>query len=347
VLDSESRRVVREMFPQLPTPFQEINGALLADGVRWAGVAVNFPSELKVALNVETTKPEAATTLEQAVGKAMLLAKALLTKESIDGPPVHQARAKGLLPLLSLVAPKVDGTKLSITFGDDKEEMAFLRDFVPAMTQKMREGEYQRQRMNSFKMLGLAMHNYLAQKNTFPPYASFNANERPLLSWRVHLLPFLEQSALYQQFHLDEPWDSEHNRKLIDQMPAIFADPDPAVRAAVGDKGRTTFVVPTGEGLMFGGNEGMKLSGVTDGTSSTIFTVEVAPEQAVVWTQPGDWKVDLDNPLQGLERKDRDYFIAGLSDGSVRTMRTDNSPEVMRKLLTPAGGEVIDHNEIK
>jgi len=211
----------------------------------------------------------------------------------------------------------------------------------------MREGEYQRQRMNSFKMLGLAMHNYLAQKNTFPPYANFDADGRPLLSWRVHLLPYLEQSALYQQFHLDEPWDSEHNRKLIDQMPAIFADPDPAVRAAVGDKGRTTFVVPTGEGLLFGGNEGLKLSEVTDGTSSTILTVEVAPEQAVVWTQPADWKVNLDKPLQGLERKDRDYFTVSSSDGSVRTMRTDNSPEIIRSLLTPAGGEVVDFNDLK
>lgn len=347
VLDSESRRVVREMFPQLPAPFQEINGSLVADGVRWAGVAVNFPPELKVTLNVETTQPEAATTLEQTVGKAMLLAKALLTKESIDGPPVHQARAKGLLPLLSLVAPKVDGSQLSITFGDDEEEVAFLRNFVPAMTQQLRDESYRRSRMNNFKQIALGMLNYENARKSLPAFASYDAEGRPLLSWRVYVLPYLEQQALFNQFHLDEPWDSEHNRKLIDQMPDVFADPDPAIRAAVGDKGRTTFVVPTGEGLIFGKKEGAKFKEMIDGTSNTILAIEVVPERAVVWTKPDDWEVDMAKPLAGVARKDRSGFIAARVDGSVTFISNDNSSEVMRKLLTPAGEEVIERNEVK
>lgn len=346
VLDDESRRVVREMFPQLPAPFQEINGALVADGVRWAGVAVNFPPELKVALNVETTKPETATSLEQTVGKAMLLAKALLTKESVDGPPMHRQRAKGLLPLLPLVAPTVDGTQLSITFGDDEEEVAFLRDLVPAMTRQMRDEAYRSSRMNNFKQIGLGMHNHESARGRFPA-SSYDANGKPLLSWRVHILPYMEHAELWKQFKLDEPWDSEHNRQLIDQMPELFSDPDPAVRAAVGDKGRTTFVVPIGDNLIFGKKEGMKFKELTDGTSNTILTVEVVPERAVVWTKPDDWEVDMANPLAGVARKDRGSFTAGWADGHASSMSNDNSPEVMRKLLTPAGGEVIDQNEIK
>lgn len=347
VLDNESRRVVREMFPQLPAPFQEINGALVADGVRWSGVAVNFPPELKVALNVETTKPGAATALEQAVGKAMLLAKALLAKESIDGPPAHQARAKGLLPLLSLVAPKVDGSQLSITFGDDEAEVTFLRDFVPAMTQQMRDESYRRSRMNKFKQIALGMLNYENTRKTLPAFASYDTEGRPLLSWRVYVLPYLEQQALFNQFHLDEPWDSEHNRKLIDQMPDVFADPDPAIRAKIGDKGRTTFVVPTGEGLIFGKKEGAKFKAMIDGTSNTILAIEVVPERAVVWTKPADWEVDLANPLAGVARKDRSGFIAAWADGHASYMSNDNSSELMRKLLTPAGEEIIEQNEIK
>jgi len=338
-LDHESRRVVREMFPQLPAPFQEVNGALVADGVRWVGVAVNFPPELKVAVNVETTKPEAATTLEQTIGKAMLLAKALLMKESVDGPPVHQARAKGLLPLLSLVTPKVDGTRLSITFGDDDEEVAFLRDFVPAMTQQMKDATYRRSRMNKFKQIALGVLNHESARGRFPT-SSYDAQGRPLLSWRVHILPYMEQMALYKQFRLDEPWDSEHNRKLIDQMPDVFADPDPSVRAAIGDKGRTTFVAPLGEGLIFGTKEGTKFKELKDGSSNTILTVEVTPERAVVWTKPDDWEVDASNPLDGVKRSDREGFIAGWADGHVSFIPNDVEPEKFRGMLTIAGGEL-------
>lgn len=347
VLDSESRRVVREMFPQLPAPFQEINGSLVADGVRWAGVAVNFPPELKIAVNVETAKPDAATTLEQTIGKAMLLAKALLTKESIDGPPVHQARAKELLPLLSLVAPKVDGTRLSITFGDDEEEVAFLRNFVPAMTQQMRDESHRRSRMNNFKQLALGMLNYESAKGSYPAAANYDAKGKPLLSWRVHILPYMEQMDLYKQFHLDEPWDSEHNRKLIDQMPEFYADPDSTVRQAIGDAGRTTFVVPVGEGLMFGGAEGWKHKDIDDGTSNTILAVEVVPERAVVWTKPGDWQVDAKDPLAGVRRSDRDYFTTVYNDGHGEIHQNDIAADLFRALLTPAGGEVIDYSLIK
>ncbi len=339
VLDDDSRRVVREMFPQLPAPFQEINGALVADGVRWAGVAVNFPPELKVALNVETTKPEAATTLEQTIGKAMVIAKAILTEYSIDGPPAHQQRAKGLLPLLSLVAPQIKEAQLSITFGDDEQEIAFLRDFVPAMTQEMRDEAYRSSRMNNFKQICLALHNHESARKAFPAAASYGADGKPLLSWRVHILPYMEQMKLYNQFHLDEPWDSEHNRKLIDQMPEFYADPDPAVRAAIGDRGRTTFLTPRAEGTMFGGREGIKFSEMKDGSSNTIMAVEVVPERAVVWTKPDDWEVDLANPLDGVKRSDRDGFIAAWGDGHASFIPNDADADEFRGNLTYAGGE--------
>ena len=85
--DADSRRVVREMFPQLPAPFMEIDGKLLADGVRWAGAGVRLPPKFQLTITADAATPEIAKTLEQTVGKAMVVAKAVLTKESIDGPP--------------------------------------------------------------------------------------------------------------------------------------------------------------------------------------------------------------------------------------------------------------------
>ncbi|QDT71071.1 DUF1559 family PulG-like putative transporter [Lacipirellula limnantheis] len=337
--DAESRRVVREMFPQLPAPFMEINGKLLADGVRWAGAGVTLPPKFQLTITVDAASPEIARTLEQAIGNAMFVAKALLTKDAIEGPPAHQDRAKGLLPLLALVSPTVEGTGLSVTFGDDEEEVAFIRDFLPAMTQKMRDELYRKSRMNNFKQIALGLHNHESAKSTFPAGAIYDNSGKPLLSWRVQLLPYMEQMKLYNQFHLDEPWDSEHNRKLIDQMPEFYADPDPAVRAAIGDRGRTTFLAPRAEGTVFGGREGIKFGDLKDGSSQTIMVVEVVPQRAVVWTKPDDWEVDLANPLDGVKRSDRDGFVAAWGDGHASIISNGADAEEFRGNLTYDGGE--------
>ena len=346
--DADSRRVVREMFPQLPAPFMEIDGKLLADGVRSAGVAVTFPPKLELSVIVDAATPETAATLEQSVGKAMVLAKTFLLKESLDGPPAHQERARGLIPLVALVNPQVEGKRLSVVFGDDAEEVTFVRDFFPAITQKMRTEAARHSRMNNFKQLALGMNNYESAKGAFPAAANYDAEGKPLLSWRVHILPYMEEMELYNQFHLDEPWDSEHNRKLIDQMPELYTDPDSTVRKAIGDAGRTTFVGAVGKGLMFDGMEGTKFKDIAkDGSSNTIFVVEVVPERAVVWTKPDDWQVDAKDPLAGVRRSDRDYFTTAYCDGHVKIHQNDIAPDLFRALLTPAGGEVIDYNLIK
>lgn len=345
--DPDSRRVVREMFPQMPAPFMEIDGKLLADGVRSAGVAVTFPPKLQLSVIVDATNPETAATLEQSFGKAMTLAKTFLLKESLSGPLAHQERARSLLPLVALVHPQLEGQRLSVVFGDDAEEVTFVRDFLPAITQKVRTEAARHERMNKFKHLALGMLNYESARGSLPAAASRDAQGRPLLSWRVHILPYMDQMELYKQFHLDEPWDSEHNRKLIDQMPEVYADPDSAVQKAIGDVGRTTFVVPVGEGLLFGGPEGRKYNEIKDGTSATILAVEVVPERAVVWTKPDDWQVDAKDPLAGVRRSDRDYFTTAYCDGHVKIHQNDIASDLFRALLTPAGGEVIDQNQIK
>lgn len=79
---------------------------------------------------------------------------------------------------------------------------------------------------NNLKMIGLAMHNHHSVHGQFPAAASMSTDGKPLLSWRVQLLPFLNAASLYNEFKLDEPWDSAHNKKLIAQMPAVFACPE-------------------------------------------------------------------------------------------------------------------------
>ena len=79
--------------------------------------------------------------------------------------------------------------------------------------------------MNNLKQIALALLNYEAAHKTLPAQAKYDADGKPLLSWRVGILPYIEEQQLYQQFHLDEPWDSPNNIKLLDQMPAVFKHP--------------------------------------------------------------------------------------------------------------------------
>src|SRR5437588_6801844 len=95
---------------------------------------------------------------------------------------------------------------------------------LPAV-QAAREAARRAQCTNNLKQIGLAMHNYHSSNNCFPPAFTTDRDGKPLLSWRVLLLPYLECSSLYANFHLDEPWDSPHNRPLVNQMPSVFACP--------------------------------------------------------------------------------------------------------------------------
>ncbi|MEX0585941.1 MAG: DUF1559 domain-containing protein, partial [Pirellulales bacterium] len=198
-------------------------------------------------------------------------------------------------------------------------------------------------RMNRFKEMLIAMLNYADVIKHLPPAAIFDKDGRPLLSWRVAVLPYMDKDEveLYKQFHLDEPWDSPHNRTLIEKMPDTFADPDPIIRRAAGD-GKTTFQVPVAAETIFYNNQGTPYKEIADGTSKTILIVEVAPLRAVVWTKPEDWEVNMRHPRSGVERTDRDRFTAGFADAHTSTIPVEVDEATLRAMLTRAGREVYD-----
>ena len=334
--DADSRRVLRETFPQLPAPFMEIDGKLLADGVAWVSITNKLPPGPTVGVTIQASNAEAARTLEEAATKGIALLKGMAIAALARG----ETEVAGALPVLALLKPEVDGTRLSITLGDDEEEMVAFRAVLGPAVMASRESARRSQRMNSFKQIALGMLNYDAAKGSFPPAASHDADGKPLLSWRVMILPYLDEQALYNQFKLDEPWDSDHNRKLIAKMPAVYADPgEPGLAAA----GRTTFVVPAGPGTLFDGRDGTKMRAISDGTSNTILSVEVIPERAAPWTQPSDWEVDFADPLRGVKRSEGEnhggVFTAAFCDGHVTVISSGIDVAALKALLTPAGGE--------
>lgn len=187
----------------------------------------------------------------------------------------------------------------------------------------------------------LAMHNYHDVHTHFPGRAGVSKDGKPLLSWRVYLLPYVEAAPLYDQFHLDEPWDSDHNKKLIEKMPKVFASP--AMPQDLAKRGMTTYLVPVGEKTIFEGLDGIKFSAILDGTSNTIAVVEANAENAVIWTKPDDLKVDMKNPLKGLTGvwKETKVFLVGLCDGSVRAVNEKIDPATLKRLFQKDDGEPI------
>jgi hypothetical protein len=208
---------------------------------------------------------------------------------------------------------------------------------LAAAVTAVRQDAQRQQSMNNLKQISLAMHNYYDVHKKFPPVASRDANGKPLLSWRVHLLPFLEQKALYAQFKLDEPWNSEHNRKLAEINVVTYLDPGAKLKP-----GMTTYLAPIGEGTVFGGQETLGLGDIRDGASRTIMVVSAEPGRGVIWTKPEDLPVTQAQPLAGLVNDVRKYFLAAFCDGSVRVISDTIDPQTLWLLFNANDGQPID-----
>jgi hypothetical protein len=338
---ADFRRVVRELWPELPPPMTPLRGEL-AD--RW--LRLEFEAKTQAASDAQA-EPAARLTMQATDRESAELFVELLralpaaSGELTELGPRRQELSRVLQTIVGAVPTRVDGPRVVMTLPTDDARIAKLRGLISDAGDAAMESARRHERMQQFKQLALAMHNYADRNKHLPPAAIRDENGHPLLSWRVAILPWVEQSNLYRLFHFNEPWDSPHNRALIDKMPDVFADPSPRIRRLAG-KGKTTYVVPAGAGTVFDRPEGTTFKEITDGTSKTIMLVEVPPERAVEWTKPADWQVDLEHPLQGVERTDRDYVTAAWCDGSGSVIPTDVEPDRLRAILTRAGREVVD-----
>lgn len=70
--------------------------------------------------------------------------------------------------------------------------------------------------------IGRALAAYRAEHGALPPLAADASGGQALHSWRVLILPYLDEQDLYNQFHLNEPWDSEHNLRVAEHCPDVY-----------------------------------------------------------------------------------------------------------------------------
>jgi hypothetical protein len=199
---------------------------------------------------------------------------------------------------------------------------------------------------NNLHQIGLAVHNYENANGQLPPPAILDKKTgKPLLSWRVLMLPYIEQEALYQKFKLDEPWDSENNKPLLALMPKTYTVP----RVGTQEPGLTHYQAFVGPGAAWEmrhnpnkphAAETLSLpAAFLDGTSNTILVAEAA--EAVPWTAPMDIVFDNKGPFLPKLGVFKGGFQVALADGSVKFLSLNMSETTLRYAIGARDGQVL------
>ncbi|TWT76418.1 hypothetical protein CA13_69120 [Planctomycetes bacterium CA13] len=238
--------------------------------------------------------------------------------------------------LSGLARPKRSGRRVQVDLEGSIATTGVLVALLLPAVQASREAARRMSASNGLKQIGLALHNHHSAYRSLPDRAIRDADGKPLLSWRVAILPFLEANELYDQFHLDEPWDSPHNRTLIPLMPKTFVDPSAPLAP-----GMTVFQLPVGTEVFFPEEGTRKFRDVIDGLSTTIMVIEANRDQAVEWTKPQDVQVDLDNPLPQFGNSHPGGCHVLFGDGAVKFISSSIDLGTIKAMLTYSGKEPI------
>ncbi len=352
--------IPKEVFASAPPPFNSIvNGMQYME----AGIAVEKTLRLSTTITyekedqakaaLETVKEFAKMGLAEMVEPRKEVEKRVFPKDQVGANPLTDLpeflaalaglaiinEAENLLknPPITLAGTslKADYTAPQISSNALIPTTAIAIGMLLPAVQKVREAAQRTSSINNLKQIALAMHNYHSTYGAFPAAAICDKKTgKPLLSWRVAILQYIEEEALYKQFKMDEPWDSEHNLKLAKNMPKIYFHP----KANKPGDDKTHYRLFYGKGATFELNKSTQLTNITDGTSNTIMAVEA--EEPVVWTNPNDLAFD---PTKALPKmlSINGKFSAAFCDGSVRSFKVPIDQEILKLLIQKNDGKPI------
>ncbi len=194
---------------------------------------------------------------------------------------------------------------------------------------------------NNLHNIVLALQQYELANGCFPPAYIADDQGKPMHSWRVLLLPYLEQKNLYDQYRFDEPWDGPHNSKLHSVRLRIYQCPSD--NGAMTD---TSYVAIVGPQTIWPGTSTVKMADIIDGTSNTIILAEVA-NSGVHWMEPTDLDASQMSLLinaakgPGISSGHKNGANVAYADGSIRFLANKISPAALRAALTRNGKEVL------
>ena len=263
-------------------------------------------------------------------------------------PPIHLSPPGYAPPAKSSAVPVVVIVLVAV-FGVMVVCGGILAALLIPAIQAARESARQAQCMNHLKMIGLAFHNYHDTWKCFPPAYIADANGKPMHSWRVLILPYMEQRALYEQYRFDEPWDSPHNRALAGRMPPQYRCPSDSANPGT----QTSYAVIVHPKADFGGptptflaDRSTRMRDIVDGTSNTVLVVEVAGA-GIDWMEPRDLDSTQmsyginDGSGRGIQCGHPGRACVLFCDGSVNRVSQTVDPEVLKGLVSRDGQEVV------
>ena len=192
---------------------------------------------------------------------------------------------------------------------------------------------------NNLKQIALALLDYRSVYGHFPP-ASNGTLSQPV-SWRVVILPFLEQNDLYLQIKANGAWNSANNLALVKRMPRVFHCPSDSTAG----EGETSYVMITGENTIGGtpGSGGVSPRQVTGEASKTILVLEVHGLK-IPWTEPRD--ITLEELIERMRTSAGRIghvsgFSVGTADGAVRQLSNQTDAETLRQLALINGNKPV------
>jgi len=326
-LSADAKKIHEQVAPTLPTELGGGGIQKITRGMKWTALTIGPGPKMPAKWITEAVSAEAAQDLKAIEALTQQAALAQLLKSDVETDAEFRKRVHSLMDRHQST---VEGNRITSEWelATTLLEAVKLPNGPPA--ERVRS-------MNNLRQLLLALHNYHDAHGHFPTDIR-DKDGKPLLSWRVQILPFIEQENLYREFKLNEPWDSEHNKRLVKMMPKVLRSP----RQAADLRERTTYLAPLGKGLMWDEPKGLRITQIGDGTSNTIALVETGDDRAVIWSKPEDITIDPKNPVAGLLGHFGEGFLVALADGSVRFMKSSMNPMSLWALFTRDGGETPD-----
>lgn len=332
-----------EQIPELPPSLENLKKLpVRLDSVT---ASVSISKSPYVQLRLTPREDASAESIQKALAESMQTATQMLLQQASgfadqEAPAIGQSLQQYLTRIInekmSALMPTIENGQVVMKMDQPIELQApMLVGLLLPAVQAARDAAQRMEASNNLRQIGLALWNYHDVHGHFPTRAIELPDGQEGLSWRVQVLPFLEQQELYEKFHLDEPWNSEHNLQLVNEMPEIFAGDGFSL-----EPGKTNLVTLNGEETMMPGNKSVPLSTVTDGVSNTCFVVEADPSLAVIWTQPVDLPFDMENPTRGLFGARKGGVNVLMADGAIRFLSGDTPADVLKAMATRAGGEV-------
>jgi hypothetical protein len=189
------------------------------------------------------------------------------------------------LSLLNAMSVEVKGSQVHTVLNNFETLMTTVKNAIHDQQTMVQENQMRQRRAEQFMMLSELWRTYYEEHKKFPADI-MDAEGKPLLSWRVALLPKLGLEDLYKKFKLDEPWDSETNKALLTSMPLIF---HPLVSGVVPPKTIVRFFDSEGTPLA---NKNLKPEDIKTPPTTLLF-VAVSPQYAVEWTKPDSLALDM------------------------------------------------------